>query len=341
MSQKLQIYTSHLSRSNLLTLKVFLGLTRSHEVAVWEHTESLEAASAILVDADNEEGGRALEHWLSKNGPQVLIAFSNRAADFPPNVLVVPRPLSFAELLPVLQQAQNQVLDPSARRAVRASTQPVRVGLSGEKPATDSFGRTRRVLEVLYNSNQGSFFKITDKGSRSIFFNVGQRRYYTANLIQMEVEDLLASPIVNASYIEEIGDAQFARETQHLKAQDLEPPLWLAALAVSNGKLFEGLSTDGTYRLSRWPDLKKLGQDPLHLKLTALLRRGGTIDSFTKFTNESQEDIIDFINACRALNYLENHNKPVDISHIVVTEKYHLSPGKRSLLSRIRSRLGI
>ncbi len=338
MPQRLQLFSSQLSRSNLLTLKVFLEMTKADEAVSWEHTDDLEAASALLIDADSELGNRQLNEWASKGKRQVLLAFSSRSGGFPANVLVVPRPLRSAELIPVLQRAGKQFLNFFQQNQYGVSQSSP--GLADEKgaAAVSLPVKTQRVLDILY-THQNKVLKVSDKAGRSVIFEMERRRYYTGNLIQMEVEDLIASPANNVR-IQEFDSDEFAREAPSLKPQDLEPPLWTAALAVSNGQLFEGLSLADFYRLNRWPDLKKLGHDPLHLKLTALLRRGGTIEYFTEFTKEPREDVVDFINACCALNYLEIQVKSIE--PIKVPEQpQQQTTAKRSLLSRIRSRLGI
>ena len=335
MPQRLQLFTSYLSRSNELTLKVFLELTKADEVASWEHTNNLETAAALLVDADSEEGHLQLKDWVRENKRQVLIAFSGRTDGFPENVLVLPRPLRSAELVPVLRQAGKQFLSSSQERKERGPAQISQPGLPDEKPdIVGASAGVRRVLEVLY-ANQHKVIKATDRLGRPVVLDMEHRRYYTANLVRMEIEDLLASPVENIQ-IEEVNHEQLAKAVQNFKAQDLDAPLWTAALAISAGQLFDGLSITESYRLNRWPDLKKLGQDPLHLKLTALLRRGGNIGYFADHLKVPVEDVVDFINACRTLGYLESQEKPTP-----APGQKPSNTGKRSLFSRIRSRLGI
>ncbi|MCB1824817.1 MAG: hypothetical protein KDJ54_09695 [Candidatus Competibacteraceae bacterium] len=323
-----------------MTLKVFLELTKADEVASWEHTNNQETAAALLVDADSEEGRLQLKDWARENKRQVLIAFSGRTEGFPENVLVLPRPLRSAELVPVLRQASKQFLSRFQEQKEQEFPQAPQSSSLDEKIDTKKIDATsasvgvRRVLEVLYG-NQNKIIKIIDRVGRSVIFDIEHRRYYTTNLVKMEIEDLLASPIGNMQ-IEEVHHNQLAKVVQNLKAQDLDVPLWTAALAISAGHLFDGLSLTESYRLNRWPDLKKLGQDPLHLKLTALLRRGGNIGYFADHLKAPVEDVIDFINACRTLGYLEYQGKPTS-----VPGKKPSNTGKRSLFSRIRSRLGI
>ena len=335
MPQRLQLFTSYLSRSNELTLKVFLEFTKNDEVASWEHTNNLETAAALLVDADSEGGRLQLEDWARENKHQVLIAFSGRTEGLPEKVLVLPRPLRSAELVPVLRLAAKQFLSRVPEQKEQESPRVSQSSSLDEKidTASTSVG-VRRVLEVLYG-NHNKIIKIIDRVGRSVIFDIEHRRYYTTNLVQMEIEDLLASPVENIQ-LEEVNHNQLAKAIQNLKAQDLDVPLWTAALAISTGQLFDGLSLTEFYRLNRWPDLKKLGQDPLHLKLTALLRRGGNISYFADHLKVPIEDVIDFINACYTLSYLEQQGKPAS-----VPEKEPSNTGKRSLFSRIRSRLGI
>lgn len=341
MSQRLQLFTSHLSHNNVLTLKVFLGLTKADEVANWEYTDDPDTAAALLIDADSKEGNLQLKDWVLKNKRQVLIAFSNRMEGFPENVLVLPRPLRSAELIPVLRQASKQFLSSFNEKEEQCFSKASRISsLSNEVDVDveDKPNRVHRVLEVLYK-NKNKIIKATDRIARTVIFDLERQRYYTTHFAQMEIEDLIASP-VNDMQIEELNYEQLARAIQNLKAQDLDAPLWIAALAISNDQLFDGLSLTGSYRLNRWPNLKKLGQDPLHMKLTALVRRGGTINQFIDLLKAPAEDIIGFINACHVLNYLEHREEPAMLKKMLDSNKQS-NASKQSLFSRIRSRLGI
>jgi len=338
MPQTLQLFSSQLSVSNLLTLKIFLGLTKTDRIAVWEYTDSAEAAAAVLIDTDTSEGNLQIKEWVNRKKPQVVIAFGNNNLGLPSDVLSLSRPLRSAELLAVLQQAASRFTGGSAdkgRGHVPVSTQ---VGaLAKEADTSASFVQTNRVLTVLYKDND-KVLKVIDRMGRSVIFDVGRRRYYATNLVRTEVEDLLASPLRSVQ-IQEMGSSELAKEIQNIKAQDSDPLLWTAALAISNGQLLPGLAPQGFYRLNRWPDLKKLGADPLHMKLAALLRSGGSIDHFSHFTKAPVESIIDFINACQVLHYLEYQQKSTPAAAPVEQKKS--GDEKRGLFARIRSRLGI
>lgn len=339
MQQTLRLFASYLSRSNILTLKVFLEMTKADEIARWEYADDQEAASALLIDADDKEGNFQLKELASKNKHQILIAFGNNTESLPPHVLGLPRPLRSAELIPVLRQASRRFLDFSFQEQKASDPSSVsRPDQVNEKASTvDVAPVVRRVLSVL-SGNRDKVLQVIDRVGRPVFFDVSHRRYYTASHIRMEIEDLLASPAINVQ-IKEFGRDQFVKSVKNFKAQDLDPPLWVAALAISNGQLFDGLSSVEPYRLNRWPDLKKLGQNPFHLMLTALVRRGGTIDYFANFLKVSSGDVIDYINACYTLNYLAPQQKSVLPEKAL--EQKSSNTSKRSLFSRIRSRLGI
>lgn len=339
MPQTLQLFSSQLSVSNLLTLKIFLGLTKTDRLAVWEYTENPETAAAILIDADTPEGGSQIKEWVNRKKSQVVIAFGNENPGLPSGVLSLSRPLRSAELLTILQQAAGRLNGGSAdheKRIFSGSTTQVG-GLPEEANTSASFAATGRVLNF-FDKNQDKALKIIDRMGRSVIFDVWRRRYYATNLVRTEVEDLLASP-VRSVQIQEMGSNELAKEIQNIKAQDSDPLLWTAALAISNGQLLPGLLMEGFYRLNRWPDLKKLGADPLHMKLAALLRSGGTIDHFSHFTKAPIESIIDFINACQVLHYLEYQQNSTPSAAPVEQKKS--GDEKRGLFARIRSRLGI
>ena len=337
MPHTLHLFASHLSRNNVLTLKVFLGLTKTDPVAIWEYTDDREKASALLINTDEEEGNLRLKEWASENKRQVLIAFSSRIEGFPPNVLVLPRPLRSVELIPVLQQASKQFLDFFQGQEEKGSQAKQ---LGGKAYSADVDPPVRRILDVLCG-NQGRILKIVDKIARSVVFDISHRRYYAIDHVKMEIEDFLISPAVDAQ-IEEVDYSQLAKFIQNLQIYDLDVPLWAAVLTISNGRLFNGLSFTEFYRLNRWPDLKKLGQNSFHLKLATLLRRGGTVDYFADFLKAPVGDVIDYINACHTLNYLERQEKSILPAKVFEQKPSDTNTTvKRSLFSRIRSRLGI
>ena len=83
MPQTLRLFSSQLSVSNLLTLKIFLGLTKTDRVAVWEYTDDPEAATAVLIDTDTPEGRSQVKEWVDRKKSQVLIAFSDKGIGLP------------------------------------------------------------------------------------------------------------------------------------------------------------------------------------------------------------------------------------------------------------------
>lgn len=339
MPQTLRLFSSQLSVSNLLTLKIFLGLTKTDRVAVWEYTDDPEAATAVLIDTDTPEGRSQVKEWVDRKKSQVLIAFSDKGIGLPNGVLLLSRPLRSADLLAVLQEAATRCTSGSAGQERGKSSGPAAQvsALLEETNTSASFTGTGRVLNFLYK-NHDKALKAIDRVGRSVIFDVWRRRYYTINLTRTEVEDLLASP-VRSVQIQEMSSNDLAKEIQNIKAQDSDPLFWTAALAISNGQLMLGLLLEGFYKLNRWPDLKKLGADPLHMKLAALLRSGGTIDHLAHFTKAPVENIIDFINACQVLHYLENQQK--SMPSVSPVEQKKPSEEKRGLFARIRSRLGI
>ncbi len=342
--RKLYIFASHLSHSNVMALKVLLKSIKTDEIAVWEYTNNPNEAAAILIDADSKEGALQLEEWVRKKNYQVLIAFSNRAVAFPEGVLVLPRPLRSAELFPLLQQASRRflhILQSLQDQPDIAFCPSLQQDLADQKATkvASVLTRPRRVLEILHG-NRNKILKVADRSMRTVFFDTEKHYYYTVDLVRTEIENLLTSPIENVQ-AKEIDRRQLETETQSLKAQDLDPLLWAVALAIStDGQLFHSLSFSESYRLNRWPDLKKLGSNALHLKFAAMLRQECTISYMADVAKISIDEAVSFINACYSLNYLERQETSV-VSLQARTQKTPANADKISLFSRIRRRLGI
>ncbi|MEZ5583401.1 MAG: hypothetical protein R3F37_12250 [Candidatus Competibacteraceae bacterium] len=188
-------------------------------------------------------------------------------------------------VIPILQQAaewfinnrQNTLYLPKRRPNLPKGKK------QGTVTQTDTQTQSvRRVINLLPNDQNKALHVVEKLNNHLVIIDRWRNRYYVYSPANADISKLLAKP-VREVIAEQLDRKQLSREIDKLIPHELDIVLWKTALSISDGELFEGLSRKEFFQLRRWPDLKRLGNDPLHMKLTALLRRGATIDYVADF----------------------------------------------------------
>ncbi|NJN45449.1 MAG: hypothetical protein HC808_01990 [Candidatus Competibacteraceae bacterium] len=341
MPYELKLSSQQVSVKDLPVLKIILSLTKTNALASWDYTDNAQAAAALLVDTDSDEGRSAFAKLINDERKQALIAFGNPPDGFGTanDIFVLPKPIRSKNVIPVLHQAAEWFINTQQESAIaknssRSNKNEIPSAITKTETKTQSI---RRIIDRLPKDQNKALHIVEKASNRLLIIDRWRNRYYVYSSANADISKVLVSDTHNF-IIEEIDRKQLNKEIEQLIPHELDLTLWKVALSISDGQLFEGLSQTEYFQLRRWPDLKRLGNDPLHMKLTALLRRGATIDYIADFLNAPTTEIVHFINACYALGYLDHQHKPIDQTTPATKQ---LNNGKRSLLSRIRNRLGI
>jgi hypothetical protein len=81
---------------------------------------------------------------------------------------------------------------------------------------------------------------------------------------------------------------------------------WRLALHLSHGMLLPALTQRAQFTLMRWPDFGRFGQNPKHLKMSALMvLRTLSVATIAVSTGNTRDDVIAFINACACVQLLK------------------------------------
>lgn len=342
MAEKLRLATRYLSARHSTTLNIFLALTRNNPTAYWDHTENLKAADAILIDTDSPEG-LPLVARLDAEKHHVVIAHGESSGTLPDSVLFLSKPLVSANLLPILEHAARLRLKLSHSEPSAASRYPV----DQDRPdLADPAVNSQRILDLLARKPE-IILGIASASSNqyAVIFDKKRRCYYQDGSI-IDVPSVLLGAVSSYRRVDEMPRERLEGAIKNLIVADLDPVLWKAGLTASNGALYGNLPESGYYKLRYWPDLKKLGFSIAHMKVASVLRQGGAIFSIANMTQVPTEEVINFINVCYFLNYLEPvAGGPASAHNALAPEKsekhLEVAQQKRGLFSRIRSRLGL
>ena len=331
-----------------MTLNILLALTRNSDTQ-WDHTESIKAADAILIDTDVSEGHALLNSIIQEKGiiqekHPALIAYGENPTEISQDVFFLQKPLRSGGLLPILEQASRIGLNLGSTTSPAERDTPDSV----HAPAAESSAKPRRVLDNLVALPDKILgLKEAGHSTYSIIFDRSRRCYYHNGAIT-DFQQLLLSFSEHFEWNAGIGRDQLADLSAQLTCTELDVPLWRAALAGSEGHMYRSLPLNGVYKLRHWPDLKSLGFTVPHMKLATVLRKGGTIDLLADMTQVSVPETIDFVNACYVVDYLEPVNSTAEARTTTLMPQRAPAKNltaakqkKQGLISKIRSRLGI
>lgn len=345
MTQRFNISSRYLSVNGELVLKAMISLTKLSPSVRWEYSSEPDS-DIVIIDTDREEGRRMWMDLSNSGCQQTLIAYTAKADRFPDGALVLTKPLRSSELVPLLEKVtreklsqlgDEQPLSPTVQQPDQTVTSPTppRISEAGDNgTGTIPLSTGQRALDVVLEHGSTPIRIVDDE--HSVIIERSRRQYFGEDNQEVVKALLLADD--KDVQIEEIDVDRLAEFTGGLTAHELDTPLWEAVLDHSDGKLMNGLSPNQAYRLRRWPDFKKLDHKPIHVRLTVFLsKRGGDINALARLSGIPVERVIDFVNACHALHYLEAQTEPVTSP----PPQTKANKSKLGLFSRIRARLGI
>lgn len=342
MSRQFTITSRHLSVNGELVLKAMVSLIKINSGGNWVYSDDT-TANLVIIDTDKEEGRRTWMEWSRQGTQQSLIAYTTKAERFPPGSLVLAKPLRSSDLIPLLAEAAGRIqgqpavaevpetaaaAKPAQPAPVAAAPAPIPTPMAAAVPAS------QQILDTLLRNSHSQPIRLADR-QRVIVIERSRRLYYSSH-----PEDLATLVLATGGVeFDVLNPADLTTHIQGLSSHELDAPLWQAVLNSSSGRLLGGLSERDTFRLLRWPDFRKLDHKPMHVKLTVFLsKRGGDIPTLMQLSGLSGDKIIDFVNACHALHYLDVQR---GLAAVAPTAVRNTDSGKLGLFAKIRARLGI
>lgn len=247
------------------------------------------------------------------------------AADGPPSGRFVPPEAAMAP--PPAQEPQSAA---SPSPAPPEPPRPIVTDVSGMcyDPAHYLLGLIRQAQA------DGVPRRLVDETSgAALFLDAGQNRFFAPAevaawhpLLPATKAQILVQPM-DIRQLE--GEAAAAGCTMRA----LDHLIFLAALMGSQGRLWIGASLDAPVRLKRWPSLRSVPDYSDYVGLVAFMN-GNTADlkTIAKRTGVPLGQVIDFHNACMALDLLEIRDT------MEICEKA-VDPALRSLFGRIAQHL--
>jgi len=354
-----------LSRKDTVFFTSMLQIVHAKLEATWHLTEIVTDAEAVLVDLESTVGQ---DFW--HNSPNcVKIAYAHQntceAEWFLPKPVRVQPLIQLFNALSTIGFSELTVIPESELKTGKQSktstsqiAQPINTQVSTKNtplvPPSDSqsantaaettacFNPQIHLLGLLQNAVQQSHItELRCANLPPIYVSPQEQMAYTHRI---DIRQLGSNhKILCSAYAEhveqkvvELEALRTAISTENLQAYPFDTLLWVAALHASRGQLLIGLTYEQRFKLKRWPNFAYLPHQSIHMNLTAfMVKNPATINTITQKTYVPIMNIVNFINACHAINILEITPQ---IEQSPVAHKTISAP-KRHLLQSILQKL--
>jgi hypothetical protein len=303
-----------LERDEEASLGALLGTLGKHASCAWSAAPEAEA-EALLIDVDSMYGQMS---WLrAQGGPRPIIALT--AASRADADARLARPVSAASLGAALNEiaprlgparpgpapaARTQPATPTPATARAAAPEPTVPAAPAPAPAVDRPAEPPRPHKLVDFVRAGQFpgaVRLRDSAP-ALVFDPTRGSFLGAS----QLKPLL--PLASMEIAADRWQAITPHEYDRLKAELGEQPLtrlqWLAGLGASHGQLLPELSGALRFKLIKYPTTER--EFPKHIRIaTAMLKQLATAEDIAQTSGQPVEDVIDFINACAAIELIE------------------------------------
>lgn len=307
-----------LSPKDETVLKALVDLSGARTLETWVYT-SPEQADVILLDGDNAEAVAVWERRYSQTGPWTIL-YTSRETSLPVSRHLL-KPLRAADLIAQL----NAVGAPLEAQA------PV-----GSETRTAAAAKDSSLAQIVFDTTKG--YLMISIGDRWMILN----REHQACLMSHPSTQL----------IERLGARDAAITVVHSLEQPegLDPQKswhsdrsmlgWLG-LRESHGQLLRHLEKGKRLRLTRWPPLSLMKDNPAFMNLSALLsgHSGASVEEVRERLAIPDSELVGVVNAaalCGVLTQLSG-----DPSARNQADEEPKGPATKGFLAKLRSRLGI
>lgn len=288
---KLFAVSSQISKPETVLLEYLLTQLKETTGSDWQLANDMSGDIAII-DVD-DIAGQQLHHQISTqaNAP-VIIALSKDTPVIESELSLI-KPLHSDSFMSLTEAIINKYPNIGQDIALSNDNRVIK------RPSH------RRLYNLLIEERslyQGSF-EVT-YNEMSIIIDLSLKQFFCTHKLMML--SMMCKSDINKLQIREIPKQEMIKIELEMTAYPISELTWCCALLGSSGELMDGIDEDTLLHLKTWPDLKSLIHLPRHITLTAFMsKHTSTISEISVQTQVIQENIIDFVNACKVLGYLD------------------------------------
>lgn len=283
-----------------------------HLDARWQRAEQA-GADLLLIDPDSVYGHM---DWLraQSSGTRPIVACTNAPEAYAAD-LHLRKPIVAAELVATLNRVSRQLAaEPKRHTAVPVAATPDAATTAASDPAPRSAETpppptVLRLLDLLGANPPGALSGrvcLEAEGLPTLYLDPHAQSWHSTSSLK-GLSGWCQRPLASAE-VHVVGQPDFVAACADLPAQPYARLVWLAHLVRGEGRLDPDLDVNARYKLARWPQSER--EFPKHFRIaTVMLKQAAPIGDIAEQSGASIADVADFINAYRALGFVE-HDAP-------------------------------
>lgn len=335
MSKTYLISVSCVPETDAILLEFLLTLLEKQTGADWQLANDLSGDIAVY-DVDDKAGLDIYQKRITDGSGPVPVAFSSDKDKVSADYYLV-KPLRSADFLAVaksiIEKHPDLGSDITTSQPVEQKTQ-----MPGTRPAITIKRPTIKRLYNLLTEEIDTYKNPVEIGFRevSFFIDFSHKRFYCEHKLMLL--SMLCKTDISNLQIKELSSYDLGKIENQLEGRPLSELIWCCALLGSSGELINSIDENTALHLKRWPNLKSLVHLPRHITLTAFLsKHTATLAEIVSQTRVLQENVIDFINACKVMGYLDDQVSLNDIDTVGIKS----DNVKKGLFGKIRNKFGV
>jgi hypothetical protein len=244
-------------------------------------------------------------------------------------------PIGSAGLIAVLESLSIELAS--------AEATPPAVGARAVPVIADVFN-LGLALRRLMASGSRQVHRVDTEGAALYVFPASRTLRPTVPLGDHAIARLLSAPI-DAPMAAVSEDEALRLTTNAGTSLPVDRLLWRGGIDGPHDRLLPGLPSDAAFRLRRWPDFGRVGHDPAHLRMAAVLTRTPHgLEDLAQAVSAPIAKVLPFINACGLCDLVDLHAAGTTSPFKGLTPEAmggSEKAGYGSILRTIRSALGL
>ena len=354
MSKLYVIAPFFVDEKDAVLMEFLLTLIEKQTGENWKF-DQISTADIAIIDVDGVEGKAMYNKMIQQtDGPVPVMLTENvsaeaefklftpiRSADFiavVKAVLAKHDDLGVKEGIEESQVSETQEFD--TERAVKASH--LIDELSSPVNITFKRPEIKRLYNYLLENNNVATpaVKITYR-EFELFVDYATQQFYCDHKVMLL--STLCKADINNVVIQSLPVKGLQKVKNNIIGRPLCELIWNSVLLGGSGELIEKFNAESLFHLKRWPNPKLMKEFPKFIRqkymaLTAFMVKGSsTIADISRQTNVQLDTVVDFVNACFSVGYLDMQPEKAQI----VKKSVPARKERNSLFGKIRSKFGL
>lgn len=331
-----------IAETDIILLEFLLSVQEKQTGNQWQLASDL-SGDIVIINTDEKAGIEMYEKMMADENSPVIITYTTDSSVLNPEYHLN-RPMRSADYISLtkkLLEDHPEIGSIKTKEAKQIKTENTATIPEETKTPAINFDIKRSSYKRLYNlltEDSEKYNKPIQIIYReiSIYIDFSHKRFFSEH--KLILLSMLFKENIDSLIIKEISDDELNKIEAEIKPCSLEELLWSCTLLGSSGELIEKINKETLLHLKRWPNLQMLLHLPRHLTLTAFMTKyTATLGEIITQTNVLPENVIDFINACQVMGYLNIDEK----NNSTVQNNIRTNTKRQSLFEKIRNKFDI